>query len=101
MLLFLLKLSSSFDDPSDILFHAICQLKMLQETNRRLQDYNASLQQYNSNLQTEANKNGETISRLQKEKSAIMESLTSARDHSNSLKTQLDSSRVSVLFNIF
>ncbi|CAL9197255.1 unnamed protein product [Musa hybrid cultivar] len=71
------------------------QLKMLQETNRRLQDYNASLQQYNSNLQTEANKNGETISRLQKEKSAIMESLTSARDHSNSLKTQLDSSRSS------
>ncbi|XP_042433160.1 kinesin-like protein KIN-14H [Zingiber officinale] len=71
------------------------QLKMLQETNRRLQEYNASLQQYNSNLQNEANKNGETISRLHKEKSAIMESLTSTREHASSLKNQLDSSRSS------
>ncbi|THU48463.1 hypothetical protein C4D60_Mb09t26520 [Musa balbisiana] len=71
------------------------QLKMLQETNRRLQEYNTSLQQYNSNLQNEANKNGETISRFQKEKSVIMESLTTARDHANSLKSQLDASRSS------
>ncbi|KAJ8459696.1 hypothetical protein OPV22_032622 [Ensete ventricosum] len=71
------------------------QLKMLQETNRRLQEYNTSLQQYNSNLQNEANKNGETISRFQKERSVIMESLTTARDHANSLKSQLDASRSS------
>ncbi|WOL04543.1 kinesin-5-like [Canna indica] len=71
------------------------QLRMLQETNKRLQEYNASLQQYNSNLQNEANKNNERISRLQKEKSAVMESLTSARDHTSSLKIQLDSSRSS------
>ncbi|KAJ8477062.1 hypothetical protein OPV22_020789 [Ensete ventricosum] len=71
------------------------QLKLLQETNRRLQEYNTSLQQYNSNLQNETNKNGETILRLQKEKSAIMESLSSARDHANSLKSQLDSSKSS------
>lgn len=83
---------SCFTDFLDLIF----QLKMLQETNRRLQDYNASLQQYNSNLQNEANKNGETISRLQKEKTAIMESLSSTRDHASSLKNQLDSSRVSL-----
>lgn len=70
---------------------------MLQETNKRLQEYNTSLQQYNSNLQSDAVKNGETISKLQKEKNAMMDSLTSLRDHSNSLKNQLDSSRVSLL----
>ncbi|KAG6491371.1 hypothetical protein ZIOFF_052711 [Zingiber officinale] len=71
------------------------QLKILQETNRRLQEYNTSLQHYNSNLQNEANKNGETISRLQKEKSSLMENLASTRDHTNSLKNQLDVSRSS------
>lgn len=74
---------------------------MLQETNRRLQEYNTSLQQYNSNLQNEANKNGETISRFQKEKSVIMESLTTARDHANSLKSQLDASRVGFILASF
>ncbi|KAJ0972431.1 hypothetical protein J5N97_020390 [Dioscorea zingiberensis] len=72
------------------------QIKMLQETNRRLQEYNTSLQQYNSNLQSDAVKNGETISKLQKEKNAMMDSLTGLRDHSNSLKNQLDSSRTSL-----
>ncbi|KAJ0972433.1 hypothetical protein J5N97_020392 [Dioscorea zingiberensis] len=72
------------------------QIKMLQETNRRLQEYNTSLQQYNSNLQSDAVKNGETISKLQKEKNAMMDSLTGLRDHSNSLKNQLDSSRSSL-----
>lgn len=71
------------------------QLKMIQETNKRLQEYNTSLQQYNSSLQAEARKNGETMSKLQKEKNAMMETLTGLRDHTNSLKIQLDSSRVS------
>lgn len=71
------------------------QLKMIQETNRRLQEYNTSLQHYNSNLQADALKNGETISKLQKEKNAMMETLTGLRDHTNSLKIQLDSSRSS------
>ncbi|XP_042473345.1 kinesin-like protein KIN-14N [Zingiber officinale] len=71
------------------------QLKIVQENNRRLQEYNTSLQQYNSNLQADAKENGETISKLQKEKTAIVENLTSLRDHINSLKSQLDSSRSS------
>ncbi|XP_074557511.1 kinesin-like protein KIN-14N [Curcuma longa] len=71
------------------------QLKIVQENNRRLQEYNTSLQQYNSNLQADAKENGDTISKLQKEKTAIVENLTSLRDHINSLKSQLDSSRSS------
>lgn len=67
---------------------------MLQETNKRLQEYNTSLQQYNSNLQADAQKNGEAISKLQKEKNAMMETLNGLRDHVNSVKNQLDISRV-------
>lgn len=74
-----------------------CQLKIVQDNNKRLQEYNASLQLYNSNLQADALQNGETISRLQNEKSAIMENLSGLRDHINSLKSQLDSSRVSLI----
>lgn len=68
---------------------------MVQDTNKRLQEYNTSLQQYNSNLQADVVKNGEAISKLQKEKSAMMETLASLRDHANSVKNQLESSRVS------
>ncbi|EHA8587297.1 kinesin-like protein KIN-14H [Cocos nucifera] len=71
------------------------QLKMIQETSKRLQEYNISLQQYSSSLRAEAAKDGETISKLQKEKNAMMETLTGLRDHANSLKIQLDSSRSS------
>ncbi|XP_019703067.1 kinesin-like protein KIN-14H isoform X1 [Elaeis guineensis] len=71
------------------------QLKMIQETSKRLQEYNISLQQYSSSLRAEAAKDGETISKLQKEKNAMMETLTGLRDHVNSLKIQLDSSRSS------
>ncbi|KAG1365370.1 kinesin-like protein KIN-14H [Cocos nucifera] len=77
--------------------HFSDQLKMIQETNKRLQEYNTSLQQYNSSLQAEARKNGETMSKLQKEKNAMMETLTGLRDHTNSLKIQLDSSRAVIL----
>lgn len=68
---------------------------MSQETSKRLQEYNNSLQQYSSSLHAENAKNGETISKLQNEKNAVMETLTGLRDHTNSLKIQLDSSRVS------
>jgi kinesin family protein C1 len=69
---------------------------MVQDTNKRLQEYNASLQQYNSNLQADTTKNGEIISKLQREKSAMMEAMTSLKDHNNSIKNQLDSSMVSL-----
>ncbi|KAM3370501.1 hypothetical protein ACQJBY_018056 [Aegilops geniculata] len=68
------------------------QLKMVQDTNKRLQEYNSSLQQYNSNLQADTSKNGEIISKLQREKSAMMEAMTNLKDLNNSMKNQLDSS---------
>ncbi|CAO2152955.1 unnamed protein product [Urochloa humidicola] len=71
------------------------QLKMVQDTNKRLQEYNTSLQQYNSNLQADASKSGETISKLQKEKSAMMETMAALRECNNSVDSQLESSRVS------
>lgn len=71
------------------------QLKMVQDTNKRLLEYNTSLQQYNSNLQADTTKNGEIISKLQKEKSAMMEAMTNLKDTNNSMKNQLDSSMTS------
>ncbi|XP_066346019.1 kinesin-like protein KIN-14H [Miscanthus floridulus] len=71
------------------------QLKMVQDTNKRLQEYNTSLQQYNSNLQADASKSGETISKLQKEKSAMMETMAILRENNSSMGNQLESSRVS------
>ncbi|ONM13363.1 divergent spindle1 [Zea mays] len=71
------------------------QLKMVQDTNKRLQEYNTSLQQYNSNLQADASKSGETISKLQKEKSAMMETMATLRECNSSMGNQLESSRVS------
>ncbi|CAL5029857.1 unnamed protein product [Urochloa decumbens] len=71
------------------------QLKMVQDTNKRLQEYNTSLQQYNSNLQADASKSGETISKLQKEKSTMMETMAALRECNNSMGSQLESSRAS------
>lgn len=68
---------------------------MVQDTNKSLQEYNGSLQQYNSNLQADATMNGEIISKLQREKSAMMEAMTNLKDLNNSIKNQLDSSMVS------
>lgn len=72
---------------------------MVQDTNKRLQEYNTSLQQYNSNLQADASKSGDIISKLQKEKSAMMETMASLKDLNNSMKNHLDSSRVSCVFS--
>lgn len=69
---------------------------MVQDTNKRLQEYNTSLQQYNSNLQADASKSGETISKLQKEKSAMMETMAILRESNSSMGNQLESSRVSI-----
>ncbi|XP_062226851.1 kinesin-like protein KIN-14H [Phragmites australis] len=71
------------------------QLKMVQDTNKRLQEYNTSLQQYNSNLQADASKSGEAISKLQKEKSAMMETMAVLKECNSSMNTQLESSRAS------
>ncbi|XP_066348017.1 kinesin-like protein KIN-14C [Miscanthus floridulus] len=70
------------------------QLKMAEDTNKRLQECNSSLQQQNSNLQADASKSGETISKLQKEKSAMMETMAIMRESNSSMGNQLESYRI-------
>ncbi|ERM99862.1 hypothetical protein AMTR_s00098p00155820 [Amborella trichopoda] len=71
------------------------QMSNLQECNKRLQEYNASLQQYNSKLQTDAAAANESISRIQKEKNAMMETLSTNRGLSTSLQEKLNASKAS------
>ncbi|KAK1304895.1 Kinesin-5 [Acorus calamus] len=71
------------------------QVTSLQDTNKRLQEYNTSLQQYNSKLQGDAAAAAETIERVQKEKTAMMENLSGLRIHNTLLQEQLTSSRSS------
>ncbi|KAG9454248.1 hypothetical protein H6P81_007152 [Aristolochia fimbriata] len=67
----------------------------LVDNHKRLQEYNTSLQQYNSKLQMDASTANETITRLNKEKNAMMETLSSLRAHSALLQEQLTSTRTS------
>jgi len=62
---------------------------------KRLQEYNTSLQQYNSKLQTDLETVRAALTRAEKEKSSILENLSTLRGHSKSLQDQLSSSRVS------
>lgn len=71
------------------------QVISLKEMYKRLQEYNTSLQQYNSKLQTDLSAANESLTRVEKEKLAIVENLSSLRGHYNSLQDQLTSTRVS------
>ncbi|KAJ3672138.1 hypothetical protein LUZ60_006859 [Juncus effusus] len=71
------------------------QLKTVQDNIKRLTEYNNSLQQYNSNLQSEGAKKEQLIQRVQKEKSAMIDSMAGLKEQINKLKNQLDSSKVS------
>lgn len=71
------------------------QIASLNDMYKRLQEYNTSLQQYNCKLQTDLASTNETLKRVEKEKAAIMENLSTLRGHYNSLQDQLTSSRVS------
>lgn len=70
------------------------QVSSLQDINKRLQEYNTSLQQYNSKLQADASNAAEANSRIQKEKAAIMENLSTLRGTTNSLNVQLATAKV-------
>lgn len=74
------------------------QVISLKETYKRLQEYNTSLQQYNSKLQTDLSAVNESLIRVEKEKLAVVENLSTLRGHYNSLQDQLTSSRVSLFF---
>jgi kinesin family protein C1 len=66
----------------------------LEDMYKRLQEYNTSLQQYNSKLQTDLETVRAALTRAEKEKSSILENLSTLRGHSKSLQDQLSSSRV-------
>eukprot|EP00252_Welwitschia_mirabilis_P009338 TRINITY_DN2186_c0_g3_i1.p1 TRINITY_DN2186_c0_g3~~TRINITY_DN2186_c0_g3_i1.p1 ORF type:complete len:778 (-),score=172.12 TRINITY_DN2186_c0_g3_i1:517-2850(-) len=72
------------------------QVASLQDINRRLQEYNTSLQQYNSKLQMDATANAETIAFLQKEKSAMMEELSSLKGRFTVLQDQFEVAKTSL-----
>jgi len=71
------------------------QVKMLQNTNKRIQEYETSLLQY---LQADATKNSETIAKLQKEKNTIVETMNTLKDH---LQMQLDLEKVKILVTFY
>ncbi|PSS16235.1 Kinesin-like protein [Actinidia chinensis var. chinensis] len=71
------------------------KISSLNDMYKRLQEYNTSLQQYNSKLQSELATTNETIKRVEKEKAAVVENLSTIRGHYNSLQDQLTSSRAS------
>lgn len=73
------------------------QVNALQEINKRLQEYNASLQMYNTKMQSDATTAAETISKIQKEKSGMMETLGSLKGHSVALQEQLNQAKESML----
>ncbi|KAG0624343.1 hypothetical protein M758_3G240900 [Ceratodon purpureus] len=72
------------------------QVSSLQDINKRLQEYNTSLQQYNSKLQADASNAAEANSRIQKEKAAIMENLSTLRGTTNTLNVQLAAAKASI-----
>lgn len=61
---------------------------------KRLQEYNLSLQQYNSKLHADLEVARESLNRVEKEKSTIVENLSALRGHYASLQDQLNLSRV-------
>lgn len=63
---------------------------------KRLQEYNTSLQQYNSKLQTELPTVNEALKRVEKEKAAVVENLSTLRGHYNALQDQFTLTRVSL-----
>ncbi|CAH8359736.1 unnamed protein product [Eruca vesicaria subsp. sativa] len=72
----------------------------MKDINTRLQEYSTGSQQYNSKLQTGLEAVREAQTRAEKEKSSILENLTTLRSHSKSLQDQLASSQESLLTEV-
>ncbi|KAH7859759.1 hypothetical protein Vadar_005150 [Vaccinium darrowii] len=61
----------------------------------QMQEYNTRLQEENSRLQSELATTNETLKRVEKEKAAVIENLSTLRGHYTSLQDQLTTSRIS------
>ncbi|XP_051124891.1 kinesin-like protein KIN-14N isoform X2 [Andrographis paniculata] len=72
---------------------SVQKIQSLNDMYKRLQEYNTSLQQYNTRLQSELHTSNETLRRVEKEKSVVVENLSALRGHYTSLQDQLTSSR--------
>ncbi|XP_073026079.1 kinesin-like protein KIN-14N isoform X2 [Primulina eburnea] len=69
------------------------KIQSLNDMYKRLQEYNTSLQQYNSRLQSELHATNDTLKQVEKEKSAVIENLSTLRGRYTSLQEQLTSSK--------
>ena len=76
------------------LFFENVQFASVNADHKRLQEYNKSLQHYNRQLQTDVATATESVKRIEKEKSAIVENLSTLRGHHKLLQEQLTSSKV-------
>ncbi|KAJ4837153.1 hypothetical protein Tsubulata_015896 [Turnera subulata] len=65
----------------------------LDDMYKRLQAYNLDLQQYNSKLHAELQTASDSLKRVEKEKSTIVENLSTVRGHYKSLQEQLNIAR--------
>lgn len=72
----------------------VYQIVSVNDMYKRLQEYNTSLQQYNSKLQTELNQTSETLSRVEREKAALMENLSNLKGYHESQQEQLATTKV-------
>ncbi|GMH30287.1 hypothetical protein Nepgr_032130 [Nepenthes gracilis] len=62
---------------------------------KRLQEYNTSLQQYNSRMQTDLAAATATLQQVEKEKLAMLETLSTLRGHYSTVQNQLTLSKAS------
>lgn len=76
--------------------NAIEKLKTQEEINKRLQEYNTSLQQYNTKLQNELKGSDDGKKQAEKEKTAILENLSTIRGHYNMLQKEFTSAKGSL-----
>lgn len=76
----------------------ILRLRCFRTQIKGFKHINTILQEYNSNLQADATKNTETIAKLQKTRYTMIEKMNGLKDHTNSVKMQLDFAKVKSLY---
>ncbi|XP_009794105.1 kinesin-like protein KIN-14C [Nicotiana tabacum] len=69
------------------------KIQSLDISYKGLQEYNRSLQDYNSTLQKDLGTVNETLKRMETQKAAVVENLSTLRGHYTSLQEQITSSR--------
>nr|AMS24245.1 kinesin 14-Ib protein [Marsilea vestita] len=90
------KLSSDIDKLKLDLKAVEEKIKSLQDINKRLSEYNTSLQDYNSKLQNDAASATQENAKTQREKMAILETLSAMRGSTAALQSQLDTTKIAL-----